>query len=90
MASRTVADEEQLIEKWIEPDPWKPGVEEARVKQYSMNVWAIIGYLGGDEGNIEAVARSCDLPLEVVEAAVAYYHRFRGFIDYRIAQNNAW
>lgn len=90
MASHPIADEERLIEKWIEPDPWKPGVEEARVKPFSINVWAIIGHLAGDERNIEAVAHSYDISAESVEAAVAYYHRHKDFIDYRLAQNNAW
>jgi uncharacterized protein (DUF433 family) len=89
MAKGTTTSDDKLIEKWIEPDPWKPWPDEARVKKYGMNVWAIIGYLGGEDGDIEDVARAYDVPAEVIEAAVAYYRRHKGIIDYRLGRNMA-
>ena len=43
--------EQQLIERWIEPHPWKRGVEEARLIDSKVSIWALMGYLrmvGGD------------------------------------------
>lgn len=88
MASRTTTDEDTLIEQWIEPDPWKPGVEEARIKDYGVNVWAIIGYLGMEDGDRVAVAEGYEMPVEAVEAAHAYYLRHKEVIDNRIRANS--
>ncbi len=87
MSDGVAVEDQELIEKWIEPDPWKSGVEEARIKNYGMNVWAIIGYLGGENGDIAEAARAYDVPVEAIEAALAYYRRYRELIDARIAAN---
>jgi uncharacterized protein (DUF433 family) len=87
MSGGIALDDEKLIEKWIEPDPWKAGVEEARVKKYGMNVWAIIGYLQMRDGNPERVADAYEIPVEAVQAALACYHRHKGCIDARLRAN---
>jgi uncharacterized protein (DUF433 family) len=89
MASKTVADEERLLEKWIEPDPWKAGAEEARIKGHGVNVWATIGYLQMRDGDPESVASGYEIPVEAVDAAIAYYRRHRQAIDCRLVGNRA-
>ena len=49
MANRTATAEERLIEQYIEIDPRRRSADWARIKGYGMNVWALIGALGGDE-----------------------------------------
>lgn len=87
MANRTAADEERLIDAYIEPDPNRPGADRARIKGYGMNVWALIGEYNATAGDIAAVAGAYDVPVEVVDAALAYYRRHKDAIDCRLAAN---
>ena len=77
----------QLIARWIEPHPWKGGAAEARLKVGKVSVWAIIGHLGGEDGDVRRVADDYDVPIEAVEAALAYYREHRAVIDDRLAAN---
>ncbi|HEV2126804.1 MAG TPA: hypothetical protein VGW38_28950 [Chloroflexota bacterium] len=88
MVNRAATDEDKLIEKWIEPDPWKSGVEQARIKRYGMNVWAIIGYIGMEDGDPADAAQGCEIPVKAVEAAIAYYRRHKACIDALIRANS--
>ena len=78
---------QQLIARWIEPHPWKGGAAEARLKDSMISVWAIVGHLGGDDGDVRQAADDYDIPVEAVEAAVAYYREHRAVIDDRLAAN---
>ncbi len=80
---------QELIARWIEPHPRKGGLAEALVRDSSVPVWAIIGQLGGEAGDIAAAADAYDLPLEAVEAVLAYYRLHRGAIDDRLAANES-
>ena len=77
-----------LIQQYIEPNPHKPGIEEARLKEYGVPVWALIGYLPAVRGERSQLARAYGVPVEAVEAAYQYYLRYRAVIDARIAANN--
>jgi len=79
----------ELIARWIEPHPRRPGVAEARVKGYATPVWALVGHWRAVGRNVGRVAEDYDLPREAVEAALAYYRRHRPLIDARLAENNA-
>ena len=79
----------ELIKRWIVPNPNKPGKEEAVIRDYYVPVWALIGYLPMVNAAPEQLASGFDLPLEAVEAALAYYARYKAFIDVRLAQNAA-
>ncbi|MBI2761348.1 MAG: hypothetical protein HYX51_07990 [Chloroflexi bacterium] len=79
--------ETQLIEKWIEPNPHRPGADEAQLTGYGVAVWALVGYLSRMDWNVEAVAQAFDVPCEAVEAALAYYRRHKAVIDNRRAAN---
>ncbi len=78
---------QQLIGRWIEPHPWRHDPAEARLRDRKISVWAIIGHLGGDDGDLQQAADDYDIPVEAVEAAVAYYRQHRAAIDARLAQN---
>lgn len=87
MANETATSEKELIAKYIEPNPNKPGADEVRIKGYLMPVWALVGDYRGQGGNISAVASGYRVPVEVVEAALAYYRKHREVIDNRLATN---
>ena len=76
----------ELITRYIELNPQRPGIDRARLKDYGVSVWALIGYLKqATGGDIARVAADYDVPIEAVEAALAYYRRHPAAIDARIA-----
>jgi uncharacterized protein (DUF433 family) len=81
--------DEELIAKYIDPDPHGYGPAEARLLRYGVSVWALIGALPAANDDIVQVAADYDLPLEAVEAAVAYYRHHRALIDARLLLNRA-
>lgn len=80
---------DDLIKKWIEPNPYRPGEGNVRLREYGVSVWALVGYGSGTDSDAASVAAAYDLPLEAVHAALAYYQRHRCAIDIRIADNSA-
>jgi hypothetical protein len=80
--------DEQLIAHNIEPNPHKPTVDEAWLKDSANPVWALIGSLPGVDHNPDRLGEDFGVPIEVVRAAWAFYARHRCFIDARIAQND--
>ena len=83
-----VKDETQLITEWIEQNPHYPGPSNVRIKGYGNSVWALVGDLGAVDGDLHALAWEFDLPVEAVEAAMAYYRAHKEVIDARLAANN--
>ena len=84
----TLTDDE-LIARYIAPHPTKPGADQAIVAGHGVSVWALVGYLRGTDASIRQVAADYDLPIEAVEAAMAYYRRHKALIDSRLAINDA-
>jgi uncharacterized protein (DUF433 family) len=80
-------DHQEAIERYIEDSPY--GKADARLLDYGVHVWAVIGQLKVERWDIDAVARSYDLPREAVEAAIAYYQANKNFIDARLLLNSA-
>lgn len=78
---------EDLIARYIEPNPHRPGLDEARLREYGVAVWAIAGYWEGYKGDADRVAKDFAVPRQAVEAAIAYYQRHKSLIDARIAAN---
>ncbi len=78
---------QDLISRYIEEDPRYPGPNEARIIGYGVSVWALVGYLRTADGDVERVAADYDLPVEAVEAALAYYRRHKAAIDAQITSN---
>jgi uncharacterized protein (DUF433 family) len=78
-----------LIARWIEPDPNRPGTYNVWIVEYYIHVWALIGQLEARDNSVELVAEDYDIPVEAVRAAVAYYRQHKEIIDARIAANAA-
>lgn len=81
----TTLDVDTLIARWIEPHPKNPGKAEARLKHYYVPVRALIGDWPLANGDPAALASAYAVPIEAVEAALAYYQRYRSAIDDRLA-----
>jgi uncharacterized protein (DUF433 family) len=79
----------ELIDRYIEPNPHIPGEDEVRIVGYGVPVWALIGHFKAVNQDRCVVAHDYALPLEAVDAALAFYHRHRAVIDARIAANAA-
>ena len=80
---------DELIQRYVEANPHRPGLDEARLRDYGVPVWALVGHLEAVDDDICQVASDYHLPREAVEAALAYYRRYRPLIDARIAANAA-
>lgn len=84
----TLRDQTSLSTDWIEPNPWKPGAADVRIKGFGNSVWALVGDLGAVGGDPARLAWEHDLPIEAVHAALRYYEANRAVIDARIAANS--
>lgn len=73
----------------IVPDPHRPGVERARLADYGIAVWALIGYMGGEDGDIARTAADYGIPEAAVRAAIDYYRQHRLAIDALLATQRA-
>ncbi|MDQ2785055.1 MAG: hypothetical protein M3Y58_08640 [Chloroflexota bacterium] len=86
---QTQSRSDALVVAYIEQNPDRPGKDEARLKPYGVSVWAIIGYWQASKGDNRETAAGYDVPIEAVEAAVAYYERYKIIIDNRLDANLA-
>jgi uncharacterized protein (DUF433 family) len=86
-AVQTQSRSDALIAAYIEPNPQRPGADEARLKEFGVSVWAIIDKYQTANGDLAHVARQYDVPIEAIEAAVAYYSKHRAVINNRRAAN---
>ena len=77
----------ELIAKWIRPHPWRRGAADARLVAPQISVWALIGYLHMVGGDVGRVAEDYQIPLEAVEAALAYYDQHAAEIRARLTAN---
>ena len=82
-------NEQELIARHIEPDSCRSAPHEARLVEHGVSVWALVAYLDVVNGDVRQVAEDYDVPVEAVQAALAYYHRHKDLIDARIALNAA-
>ncbi len=83
MASQKTRIEDELIARYIEEDPYKPGRANARLVESGMTVWAFIGRLEAEDWDEGCVAEHYELSPEQVKAAVAFYRRYKAIIDDR-------
>ncbi len=78
---------DELITKWIELNPHKERKEEAVIRDTLVPVWSVVGYSEAYHGDLARVAEALAIPLEAVEAAMAYYMANKCVIDSRIEAN---
>jgi uncharacterized protein (DUF433 family) len=83
----TDADAEALIAEFIELDPYRRSLAEARLRGYAVPVWTLVAYWRAADGDVARVAEDYEIPERAVEAALAYYNRHAVLIDDRIASN---
>ena len=81
------AEASALIDAWIEPDPYRSGAADVRIREYGVHIWALIGHLLGVDGDVDQVAQDYVIPVDAVRAAQAFYARHTTIIDARIAAN---
>ncbi|MPZ13635.1 MAG: DUF433 domain-containing protein [Chloroflexi bacterium] len=81
---------DELMLKWIEPDAELRDPARARVRVHGVPVWAIVGYYRAVDQSVERVAMDYDLPLDAVEAVLAYYREHRRSVDARLAAHEAF
>src|SRR2546425_908571 len=75
--------------RWIDPDSLNGSVAEARLRESLVPVWALVGHARGLNGDAERVAADYGVPVEAVQAALAYYKSYRAELDDRIRANAA-
>lgn len=80
-------DADNIIARYIAPNPQRPGAAEAVLVGYDIPVWAIIGYLRAVDGDLVQTAHDYRIPVEAFRAAIASYERHRDAIDSRLAAN---
>ena len=86
----STATSDALIARWLEQSPHHPEPAESWVLPRCVPVWSVIRQLELEYGKPEGVAEAFELPVEAVEAAVAYYRRHQSDIDARIRENRAF
>lgn len=81
-----IGKEDELIARWIDPDPIHRTPDKVRIADHTVSVTALITRVRGVEA-IDDIAQAYQLPPEAVHAAVAFYRRHKGVIDARMALN---
>jgi uncharacterized protein (DUF433 family) len=76
-----------VTEQDIQPNPYRPGVDEAVLGDFGIPVWAVVGAIVLAHATPDEVARDYQIPVAAVRAALAYYERHKDAIDARIAAN---
>jgi uncharacterized protein (DUF433 family) len=82
--------EDAQIARWIEPAAADTDPADCCVLPRRVPVWAIIGQLKLEYWKAEVVAGEYELPLEAVQAAMAYYRRNQRDVDQRVAANRSF
>lgn len=83
--------EEQLIRRYVDPnwDRYPSGRADARLRDFGVPVWALVGHLRAVGNDVDRVAADYELPREAVDAALAFYRRHKDLIDARLILNTA-
>jgi uncharacterized protein (DUF433 family) len=82
-----MSTDDALIERYLEPNPNRPGPADWWLKDYGVSVWALVGQWKVEDNNIDRVAAAYEVPRQAVEAALAYYRRHPEVIEARLAAN---
>lgn len=82
--------DDDLVARWITPNPHKLRPAEAWVLPHHVSVWAIVRQLELDHWDAACVAETYELPPEAIEATIRYYQSHKADVDARIARNRAF
>jgi uncharacterized protein (DUF433 family) len=87
---RSDLDEQQLIEKYIDLDfsrtPY--GRSDAWLRHSHASIWAIVYFNDQYNGDREELARHFGISREEIDAAFAYYRRYKKYVDAQILVND--
>src|SRR5258708_39592077 len=72
---RSALNDDELIARWIEPDPNHSGAYNVWIVEYSVPVWALIGHLDAVENSVDRVDQDYAIPVETDRAARASYRK---------------
>lgn len=88
--SRKLTDDE-LIERYLEPDPNTGDPAEWRLKEEELGypVWSVTAVLAKDRSNAAQVIHDYQISPEALDAVWAYYRRHYWIIDARILSNSS-
>jgi uncharacterized protein (DUF433 family) len=78
-----------LVAEHIDANPHGRGPSEARLAEHGTSVWAIVAYWNATNHDTVEVARDFGVPVEAIEAALAFYRRHKDLIDARLLLNAA-
>ncbi len=78
--SRKLRDDE-LIKRYLEPDPHATSPAKWRVKEYGVPVWVLVANVLPDWSNAAQVASDYQIPVESLNAVRVYYRRNKEIID---------
>jgi hypothetical protein len=85
----TLTDEE-LITRHVYFAPGRTTPELARLVEQAVPIWIIIDWDQALDGDTEQIAADYAISCEAVEAARAYYRKYREYIDAKILLNRAY
>ena len=77
----------ELIARYIEPNPHKPGPADVWLKDRYISVWAIVGYYQANGRDVADAAAAYEIPVSTVQAALAYYRQNLAVIEARLEAN---
>jgi uncharacterized protein (DUF433 family) len=88
---RKKLDEEQLIQRHVDPDwdRYPGGRADARLRDSGVPVWALVGHLRAIDNDLDRAAADYEIPREALDAALAFYRRHKSLIDARLLLNSA-
>lgn len=78
---------EEHFARYIEENPFKPGLANARLVESGMAIWAFAGALEAAGNDAARIAHDYELSPEQVAAAIAYYQRYKEIVDDRRTAN---
>jgi uncharacterized protein (DUF433 family) len=84
----TTTEDRNLIRRWIRPQTGAVGDQDAVIVDTGIPIWALIGHYKGNGKHASLTASDYELPIEAVEAAVAYYRAHRELIEARLSAND--
>jgi hypothetical protein len=80
--------DDAAIDRWIQGPASSP--TEASVLPRFVPVWAIVGQLKLEYWKPEVVAGEYELPLDAVQASIAFYRRNQTQLDELVAANRSF
>jgi len=79
--SIAAAERQELIARYVVPDPHHPGIAHYQLCDSAISVWALVAYYDAVGHDLDRVAYDYDIPAEQVRAALAFYTEHAEAVD---------